>query len=137
MADYLHSSGESSLTGLTLLAVDDIDLNLMLLQDMLEYYGATVVGAHSGAAAVEQVAQQIGQFHLVLMDVNMPQMDGMAATQILHTFDPTLPVLAISANADKEAMLLYHQAGMSATLEKPFQEDLLVATILDHYRRTH
>ncbi len=137
MAEYLPSYDESSLTGLTLLAVDDIDLNLMLLQDMLEYYGATVVGVHSGAAAIEQVAQQIGQFHLVLMDVNMPQMDGMAATQALHTFDPTLPVLAISANADQKASLLYHQAGMSATLEKPFQEEQLVATILAYSRRTH
>ena len=125
---------EKKLFGKTILVVEDVEMNQQLIRHILESNGAQVVIARNGAEALEQVKKQI--FDCVLMDVQMPVMDGIMATeQIRSLADPILsaiPIIALTANSlpgDRERCI---QAGMNDYLAKPFQRKEL-ARLLDRY----
>ena len=123
------------LAGVRVLVVEDNLMNQQVVQELLELEGAEVAVVENGQQAVDLLAGMKGRderlFDAVLMDLQMPNMDGYAATRIirnqlgLHN----LPVIAITANmmsADKEASI---SAGMNAHIGKPFNIDLLVRVI--------
>ncbi len=116
-----------------ILCVDDNPANLLLVQTLLEDMGAQVVAVDSGFAAVEAV--QAAPFDLVLMDVQMPGMDGCACTEQIRDWetrqnDPPLPIVALTAHAmanEKRALL---HSGMDDYLTKPISERQLAQVVM-------
>ncbi len=108
-----------------ILVVDDNEINMYLMQDILEGFGAKVTTAISGHEAI-RLAQETA-FDLIFMDIQMPGIDGLEATAQLRKAAFTAPIIAFSANAYKEDIHKSLAAGMNDHLCKPFtQEDLIV-----------
>ena len=126
------TAGGERLAGLRLLLVEDNANNQQVARELLEDEGADVQIADNGLLAVEAVAAADPPFDVVLMDLQMPVMDGYAATRsIRHDLQQlALPIVAMTANAmaaDREACLA---AGMTDHVGKPFDLDHLVAVLL-------
>jgi len=109
------------------LVVDDGVENRELARVVLEDAGLTVGEAENGQAAIELIARE--RFDLVLMDMQMPVMDGLAATRRLRAIGCTLPILALTANAMKGYERQIEDAGFSGHLTKPIDIDGLLATL--------
>ena len=115
------------------LCVDDNPANLLLVQTLLEDMGARVLAVESGYAAIKAV--QTETFDLVLMDVQMPGMDGRQTTETIRQWESTrqntpLPIVALTAHAmanEKRALL---QSGMDDYLTKPISERQLAQVVL-------
>jgi PAS domain S-box-containing protein len=119
------------LTGLRILVVDDNANNRQIARELLADEGAQIEVAGDGAQAVAAVAAAEPPYDAVLMDVQMPVMDGYAATAAIRSElgRAALPIVAMTANAltgDREACLA---AGMNDHVGKPFDLDTLVATL--------
>ena len=123
------------LTGLNLLAAEDIEVNRLVLADLLEEEGARFTFAENGRLAVEQVVAHPAEFDAVLMDVQMPEMDGIEATRQIRELAPELPIIGLSAHALGEEKQRSLDAGMVAHITKPIDPEELVAAILAHARR--
>lgn len=116
------------LDGLQLLVVEDNLINQEVARGMLERAGATVVTAANGAEAVDWLARQPAD--LVLMDLQMPVMDGYEATRLIRTeLGLRLPVVALTANAQSEEVARATAAGMDDYLTKPVRPQQLLATV--------
>lgn len=120
------------LMGLRLLVVEDNRINQMVARGLLTQEGAILTLAEDGQFGVAAVAAEQPPFDAVLMDVQMPVMDGYAATRaILQDLGLTaLPIIAMTANAmasDRAACLA---AGMDDHVGKPFELDYLLAVLL-------
>lgn len=109
------------LGGASILVVDDNDFNRQVARELIELTGASVATADDGAQAVAAVAE--GGFDLVLMDLQMPVMDGYMATRRIRQTRPDLPILALTAHAivDEKARVL--EAGMNGIITKPILPD--------------
>jgi len=105
------------------LAVDDNNGNLVLIRLVLEKAGIDVVTAINGIEAVEKAKKE--DFDLILMDIQMPVMDGLSATKTLRKDGYSRPILALSANVDKENIVAIKESGMNDFLQKPFKQDQL------------
>jgi PAS domain S-box-containing protein len=132
----LHVSGKQHLTGLRILAAEDNEVNQLVLDDFLRREGAEVTLAGNGRLAVEKVAS--GEpFDLILMDVQMPEMDGLQATRQIRASYPDLPIIGQTAHALKEEHDKCFAAGMVAIISKPIDIDELVRTVLTYTRQEH
>jgi PAS domain S-box-containing protein len=109
------------------LVVDDGAENRELVRLVLESVGLTVLEAHDGAVALDVVAREAPD--LVLMDVQMPVMDGYTATRLLRERGCRLPVLALTANAMKGFEHQIEAAGFTGYLTKPVDIDALLAEL--------
>ncbi|MEB0039500.1 CHASE domain-containing protein [Pseudomonas sp. MH10] len=120
------------LAGLRLLVVEDNMINRQIAESLLSSEGATVALAESGIEGVNRVIATTEVFDAVLMDMQMPDIDGLEATRRIRA-DPrfaNLPIVAMTANAsktDREACLA---AGMNEHLGKPIDLEQLIATLL-------
>ena len=118
-----------------ILVVDDNKMNRLVASTILKNMGAVVTEAVNGLEAIDQLGHN--NIDLILMDIQMPVMDGVEAIGIIRkSISKTLPVIALTANAIKGDNEKYLQAGMSAYLSKPYNEkDLLniVAFWLDKF----
>ncbi len=113
-----------------ILVVDDLPLNLELARTILERSGYVVDTAGSGEAALRILRQT--EVDLVLMDVQMPQMDGMAATEAIRQLGAAfqkLPIIAMTADVRPADVARFLLAGMDDHLAKPFKPDALRAVI--------
>ena len=131
------ASGHRRLQGLSLLLVEDNLNNQQVARELLQEEGADIVIANHGGEAVQLLGDGHSKFDAVLMDMQMPVMDGLAATRHIRgeLGLNDLPIIAMTANAmaaDREASL---QAGMNDHVGKPFDLDQLVATLLRHTAR--
>jgi len=117
------------LAGVRVLAAEDIELNRFVLEDMLRHEGAGCRFAENGRQAVDIVKQQRDAFDIVLMDIQMPEMDGHRATQLIHAMAPDLPVIGLTAHALKHEQDKCLASGMVAHLAKPVDPEQLVATL--------
>ena len=128
------SNGPASFRGKRLLLVEDNELNREIALEILGEYGFRMETAENGLVAVEKVAaSQPGDYDLILMDIQMPLMDGYEATrQIRALADPALasiPILAMTANAFDEDRRVALKSGMNGFLSKPIQIEELVQTL--------
>ena len=126
------------LSGRILLAEDGPD-NQKLLALILRECGAEVTVAENGRIAVELAlaADAAGDgFGVILMDMQMPEMDGWAATSTLRSKGYRGPIVALTANAMAEDRALCLQAGCTDYLSKPVNEELLLTTVQRHLRST-
>ena len=123
--------GAQRLAGVRALVVDDSDINREVASRILESEGANVQLAENGLVALEWLAAHVGAVDIVLMDVQMPVMDGYQATRMLRGTPGLvdLPVVALTAGAFKIQQDEARQAGMNAFVAKPFAVDELIAVI--------
>ena len=103
-----------------ILTVDDDETNRMVVRVLLERRGYQVVEASSGSEALELFDEH--SFHLILMDLAMPGMDGLETTRCIrrHHKGSHVPVVALTANTTLSDQAKCHDAGMNAVLQKPF-----------------
>ncbi len=120
------------LAGLRLLVAEDNEINRMVLEDMLAGEGASITLVGDGRVAVERVEQAPDGYDAVLMDVQMPVMDGREATRRIGKLAPDLPVIGQTAHALAEEHAECIEAGMVDTVTKPINLDTLVAALLRH-----
>ena len=124
------------LAGMRILVVEDNMINQQVAQELLAAQGADITLADDGKQGVQAVSQADPQFDAVLMDMQMPVMDGLMASRTLR-LNPalrSLPIIAMTANAmasDREACL---EAGMNDHVGKPFDIGDLVQTLVRHTR---
>lgn len=114
---------------LTILIAEDDDINYMFLEEMLSEYNFTLLHAHNGIEAIEIFSANIDQINLVLMDIQMPIMDGFSATQKIKALKPEIPVIAQTAYTYSTEIELSKRAGCSDYLVKPIQQELLIEKI--------
>jgi CheY-like chemotaxis protein len=113
-----------------ILLAEDIEINQEIAKAVLEGAGHKVDIVCDGAQAVMAVQQKA--YDLVLMDVQMPSMDGMTATRHIRALDPPrceIPILAMTANVYAEQISAFLQTGMSGHIGKPFRRDELLAAV--------
>jgi signal transduction histidine kinase/DNA-binding NarL/FixJ family response regulator len=112
------------------LVVDDVALNREIARSMLQAAGCSVAECACGAEAVEAV--QAEDFDLVLMDLQMPGIDGMEATRLIRGLDhraASAPIVAMTANVLSEQVQACLDAGMNGHVGKPFRRDELLAEV--------
>jgi len=125
---------DRNLNGLNILLVEDGDTNRKLIRVTLTRSGANVATAENGKIALHLAAEE--SFDLVLMDMQMPVMDGYTAARILRDRGFTQPVIALTAHAMKGDREKCEAAGCSGYLSKPINMDELIRTVLEATGKT-
>jgi PAS domain S-box-containing protein len=128
------AAGERTLLGVRVLAVDDSDINLDVAKRILELHGARVWLASNGEEAFERLQFEPEGFDVVLMDVQMPLLDGHAATRRIRSELKLtdLPIIALTAGALSSERPKAIAAGMSDFITKPFDPQTLIQCVLRH-----
>lgn len=131
-AQVFDKNGDIS--GLHLLLAEDNELNAEIAQTLLQDKGAVVTIANNGQQAIQIFTDNPpGTFDAILMDIMMPVIDGISATQIIRTFSrddaKTIPIIAMTANAFEEDAKRCIKAGMTAHLAKPLEIEKVTAVI--------
>ncbi|MCK5887198.1 MAG: response regulator, partial [Alcanivorax sp.] len=128
----LHGE-EQPLRGTRILVAEDDAINQAVLQEHLQPSGAQIVMVSSGREAVERVQQDgPSAYDVVLMDVQMPDMDGYEATRRIRAIAPNLPVIAQTAHAFNEEREKCLAAGMVGHLAKPIDCMALTKLVREH-----
>ena len=123
----------SQLDNISILLVEDNYLNRMVAQNSLQYFNCKVIEAENGAEAIEILKNST--FDVILMDIQMPEMGGIEATEIIRNkLNLSTPIIALTANAFKTEIDRCKKAGMDDYITKPFDEDLLIETIVKHIK---
>jgi PAS domain S-box-containing protein len=116
--------------GMRVLVVEDNPTNRLIVTKMLENLGASVETAYDGRQGVEAVRRQ--GFDLIMMDIQMPVMDGVAATRLIRALPGAVgrtPILAVTANTLNHQLESYQRAGMNGHLAKPFSPTALLGAL--------
>ena len=131
---------ETDFSSMRLLLVDDIMVNMNIAQLLLTHAGFAVETAENGQAAVEMVsASAPGYYNAILMDIQMPVMDGYEATRAIRALNKRelaeIPIIALSSNTFREDVEAAKAAGMVAHIAKPVDVQKMLATlrgVLEH-----
>ncbi len=132
-ADAEPPAAGGLLAGAKILLVEDHTINQELIRRLLERQGCRVAVVDDGAAAIEAVQAHIHD--LVLMDVQMPGMDGLTATRRIRALPHPcrhVPILALTANVLPEQVYAIREAGMNGHIAKPVDRDRLCTAIAEH-----
>ena len=126
----------AELEGRKILLAEDMPVNAEIMIMVLSMRGMIVEHAPNGQEAVDAFAQsEVGHFDAVLMDIRMPIMDGLKATETIRALErpdaKTVPIIAMTANAFDEDVQRSLQAGMNAHLSKPVEPEHLFATLAE------
>lgn len=123
----MNPSSDAPLGGLKILLVEDSDDNRLLVERVLVKRGATVTTAENGEEAVERAAEK--DFDVVLMDIQMPVMDGYTAMGVLKERNYRAPVIALTAHAAVEERARTRDAGFATHVTKPIEFAVLTDAI--------
>ncbi|MBS5404308.1 hybrid sensor histidine kinase/response regulator [Enterocloster sp.] len=123
-----------NLNGVSILAAEDNELNREIIVELLESHGAVVDTACNGKEALDAYLNSSpGYYRLILMDVHMPEMNGLEATKAIRDSGrpdaATVPVIAMTADVFKEDIRRCREAGMDAHIGKPVELDKLFSTL--------
>lgn len=125
---------EARLHGRRILIAEDNAVNRQIAAELLQSTGAVVTLAEDGLQAITALTEAVQPFDVVLMDMQMPVMNGLEAMRRIRSLPQTrgIPVIAMTANAYDEDRVACQQAGMIDFLAKPFDPDNLFATVARH-----
>lgn len=122
-----------NLEGIRILAVEDNELNREIITELLESSGAEVESANNGREALEHfLGNSPGYYRMVLMDIHMPEMNGLEATEAIRNSgrpDAAVPIIAMTADVFKEDIRRFREAGMNAHIGKPIELDKLYGAL--------
>jgi signal transduction histidine kinase/ActR/RegA family two-component response regulator/PAS domain-containing protein len=119
------------------LIVDDNPINLQALGSILEIEDIIVEKANCGQTAIDMIQEK--PYSIVLMDVQMPRMDGYEATRIIRKLGYSkqkLPIIAVTANVTSDSKQLALDSGMNGHISKPFHPDDLMEMIIEHMNQS-
>ena len=127
---------EEELHGKRILLVEDNELNREIAQELLTEEGFIIESAEDGSIAVDMVQNSVpGYYDLILMDVQMPIMNGYEATKAIRKLEnpalANIPVVAMTANAFEEDRRIAMESGMNAHVAKPINVEILMGVISD------
>ncbi len=136
--DVTQESGESALTqntgksllcGARVLVVEDNHINQLLISNVLKMTSASFDLASGGQEAIEKA--NINSYDIILMDINMPEMDGLETTRAIRAQEnyKDTPIIALTGNADPETRRDCQEAGMNDYVTKPFKQTSLFETL--------
>ena len=126
-----NNNNNIDLQNISILLVEDNAINRLITQKSLGNYNCKITEVNNGVESVEIL--KIQKFDIILMDIFMPEMDGLEATQIIREELKILtPIIAFTANAFKSEIEKFIEIGMNAYVLKPFDETILVETIAKH-----
>jgi CheY-like chemotaxis protein len=129
--------GPRRLAGLRILVAEDIEINREIMQEILTDMGASPTLVTNGKEAVDAVRSQAsGAFDVVLMDIQMPVMNGHQAAREIRAIAPDLPVIGQTAHALAEERKACLASGMVAHISKPIDPDKLATLILQNTKNT-
>ena len=132
---HADPAGAPRLRGISVLVVEDNEVNRLVIQEMLDGEGVKLVCAENGREALDRLRNDgADAYDLVLTDVQMPEMDGYETTHGIRELAPDLPVLGLTAHAMPEERQRCLAAGMVERLVKPVEIDALVSAIRRHVR---
>ena len=125
---------KANLAGRQILLAEDVQVNAEIMMMVLEGREMEADLAENGKIAVEKFeSHEPGYYDAILMDMRMPEMDGLEATKTIRAMDrpdaKTIPIIALTANAFDEDVQRSMQAGLNAHLSKPVQPDVLYETL--------
>jgi len=127
---------EESLSGKTFLLVDDVMINRELIKAMLsDIEGLIVEEAENGAEAVNMFKNSPDVYSLILMDIQMPDMDGLEATRIIRDggdHGKKVPIIALTAASLESEVKMCIEAGMNDFIAKPMSYDDLIVMVVEH-----
>jgi signal transduction histidine kinase/CheY-like chemotaxis protein len=119
--------------GKTILIAEDVEINREIVISLLEGTGMAIEEAENGAEAVRIYSGDPARYDLILMDIQMPEMDGFEATRAIRGVErgdlPAVPIIAMSANAFKEDVEMSISSGMNEHLSKPVDYHGLIAVM--------
>ncbi|TSE04739.1 MULTISPECIES: tetratricopeptide repeat-containing hybrid sensor histidine kinase/response regulator [Aquimarina] len=124
-------SGENLSIGTSnfnVLIVDDNKINQIVTQNILKKKGYTCNIASNGMDAIEMIKNE--KFDLVLMDINMPEMNGLEATKVIRTFNPNIPIIALTAVEEGEVRGQALSVGMNDVIIKPYDTQQFFQSIM-------
>lgn len=131
------SVSDDSLSNLKILIAEDVPINQMVLTKMLNNIGITNIDVvENGKLAVEAATENYKDYDFVLMDIQMPKLDGtQASRKIIEFYKGDLPfkIIAVTANVMKDDFILYRESGMVDVLSKPMNIKMLSHTLHKHY----
>ena len=125
---------EKDLSGRRILLAEDVEVNAEIIKMILQSRGMETDLAPNGKIAVDKFsASEPGYYSAILMDMRMPEMDGLTATKIIRGLDRedacSIPIIALTANAFDEDVQRSLQSGLNAHLTKPIKPELLFETL--------
>ncbi|GAC99217.1 DNA binding transcription factor [Pseudozyma hubeiensis SY62] len=112
------------------LLVDDDEVCRRLSSKFLQVFGCSIDYAVDGMSAVNKMNQE--RYDLVLMDIVMPNLDGMSATSLIRQFDPSTPIISMTSNSGPSELMNYMSSGMTDFLPKPFTKEGLLNMLEKH-----
>lgn len=127
----LHVTDPSKIfDGKRILVVEDVEINREILMASLEDTGIIFECAENGVEALGMLAENPERFDLILMDVQMPEMDGYEATRQIRAMDvdwaQVVPILAMTANVNREDIDMSFVCGMNDHIGKPIDVDIII-----------
>ena len=132
--DLYREKKRAELKGRRILIAEDVLVNVAIMKKLIQVREAEIDHAENGRIVVEMFRNSpVGFYDAILMDVRMPEMDGLEATATIRALDrpdaKTIPIIALTANAFDEDVQLSLQSGMNAHLSKPVEPEHLYQTL--------
>jgi CheY-like chemotaxis protein len=131
-APQQSSFHNGDLGGVKVLLVEDVEFNVLVAEKMLKIWNAVVEVSNNGKEAVKKAKD--GSYDIILMDLQMPVMDGYTATRCIREFDPVTPIIALTASASSDMQQKALDHGMNDSLSKPFNPNDLFETVNKYTR---
>ena len=124
----------ANIDGRKILLAEDFIINAEIVKELMDIRGVKVEHAENGRIALEMFEKSEANYYdAILMDVRMPEMDGLEATKAIRALNrpdaKTIPIIAMTANAFDEDVQRSLQAGMNAHLSKPVESEQLYKTL--------
>ncbi len=123
---------KSALKDKTILVVDDNRINQLVTKKILEIYSAKTIVAGSGAEAIEITKRET--LDLILMDINMPEMNGFEATEAIREFNDSIPILALTAVELEKITGEHAHSLMNDFIIKPYTNEIFIAILQKHLK---
>ena len=128
----LNAMDNESIKKAHVLVVDDNRINLKITERMLSKHNMTSDFAINGIEAVDLA--KANDYDIILMDINMPEMDGIEASRIIRTFNKTVPIIALTALDYADVKPNITSSNLNDVLSKPYEESQFIITIINHLK---